>query len=50
MVTWAGCCLRTGMSFWLILFAVQAVVMVFALVRESGKDLRFEGEKLAYRS
>ena len=38
------------MSFWLILFAVQALVMMFAAVRESGKDLQFEGEKLNFRS
>ena len=38
------------MSFWLILFAVQALVMLFAAVRESGKDLRFAGEKLEFRS
>lgn len=38
------------MSFWLILFAAQIIVTVFALVRESGKDARFEGEKLGFRS
>lgn len=38
------------MSFWLILFAVQALLMLFAVVRESGKDVRFEGEKLGFRS
>ena len=38
------------MSFWLILFAVQALVMMVAVVRESGKDTRFEGEKLNFRS
>ncbi len=43
-------CVSKGMSFWLILLAVQAAVMMFALVRESGKDTRFEGEKLGFRS
>jgi hypothetical protein len=38
------------MTFWLILLALQVVVMVFALVRESGTDTRFEGEKLGFRS
>lgn len=42
--------IRKGMSFWLILFAVQALVMLFAVVRDSGKDARFEGEKLGFRS
>jgi hypothetical protein len=38
------------MSFWLILFAAQMIVTVFALLRESGNDDRFEGEKLGFRS
>lgn len=43
-------CEYEGMNFWLILFAAQIVVTVFALFRESGKDTRFEGEKLDFRS
>jgi len=43
-------CPFKGMSFWLILLAAQIVVTVIALVRESGEDTRFEGEKLTYRS
>ena len=39
-----------GMSFWLILLSAQLVVMLFAIIRESGKDKRFEGEKLGFRS
>ncbi len=38
------------MTFSLILVAVQIAVAVFALVRQSGEDTRFEGEKLNYRS
>lgn len=38
------------MTFWFIFIAAQAVVMLFALVRESGSDERFEGAKLEYRS
>ncbi len=47
---WRGACEYQGMSFWLILFAAQIIVTVVALVRESGKDARFEGEKLGFRS
>lgn len=38
------------MSFWFIFLAAQAVVMLFALVRESGQDKRFQAGKLDYRS
>lgn len=38
------------MSILLILLALQIVVTVFALVRESGEDPRFENDKLIYRS
>lgn len=38
------------MSLSLILVAVQILAAVFALVRESGEDERFEGEALEYRS
>jgi hypothetical protein len=38
------------MSFWLIFLTAQVIVMLFAVVRESGKDKRFEGEKLGFRS
>jgi hypothetical protein len=38
------------MNFWMILLAAQAIVAVFALLRESGKYVRFEGEKVTYRS
>jgi hypothetical protein len=34
----------------LILFTLQVLVTVFALIRESGEDERFAGDKLAYRS
>lgn len=38
------------MSIWIILLAVQIVIAAIALVRESGEDIRFEGDKLGYRS
>lgn len=38
------------MTFWLILFAAQIIVTLFALLRESGKDTRFDGDKLGFRS
>jgi hypothetical protein len=39
-----------GMNIWILLLAIQVLVTVFALVRESGKDGRFDDEKLEYRS
>jgi hypothetical protein len=38
------------MSLSLILVAVQILIAVFALIRESGEDKRFEGDALDYRS
>jgi hypothetical protein len=38
------------MNFWMILLAAQVVVVLVAFVRESGQDVRFEGEKITYRS
>jgi hypothetical protein len=38
------------MNIWTILLAAQILVTVFALLRETGKDTRFEDEKLDYRS
>lgn len=43
-------CESIGMSLSLILVAVQILVAVFALIRESGEDKRFEGDALDYRS
>jgi hypothetical protein len=43
-------CKSIGMSLSLILVAVQILVAIFALIRESGEDKRFEGEALEYRS
>jgi len=40
----------TGMTFSIILFAVQIAVTLFALLREAGKDTRFSGDRLDYRS
>lgn len=36
--------------FWMILFAVQAAVALFAFIRENGKDERFEDDKMGFRS
>lgn len=33
-----------------ILFGIQLIVIVAALIRESGEDDRFAGDKLIYRS
>ncbi len=38
------------MNIWTILLAAQILVTVFALIRESAKDSRFEDDKLEYRS
>jgi hypothetical protein len=38
------------MSIWLIVFLVQVAALAVSLVRESGEDPRFEGDKLGYRS
>ncbi len=44
------------MNIWIILLALQVIVTVFSLVRESavvresGKGQRFEAEKLDFRS
>lgn len=38
------------MTLSLILLAAQILVTVIALVRESGEDPRFEGDKLGFRS
>jgi hypothetical protein len=34
----------------LMLLTLQVLVTVFALIRESGEDERFAGDKLGYRS
>jgi len=38
------------MSLMLILSAVQILIAVVALIRESGEDTRFAAHKVAYRS
>jgi hypothetical protein len=38
------------MTLTLIVIALQAVVMLISLLRESGEDSRFEGDKLTFRS
>jgi hypothetical protein len=43
-------CESSGMNLSLIVFAVQVLVSVFSLLRESGEDESFAGDKLGYRS
>jgi len=38
------------MTLTLIVVALQVIVMLFSVVRESGEDTRFEGDKLTFRS
>jgi hypothetical protein len=38
------------MIFATILFGISMVFTLIALVRESGEDARFEGDKVIYRS
>jgi hypothetical protein len=37
-------------NFWMILFAVQVVIALVAMVRENGKDERFADDKMGFRS
>jgi hypothetical protein len=37
-------------NFWTILLAAQVLVAIVAFFRESGKDERFEDDKLGFRS
>lgn len=43
-------CEPKGMTFFILLLAVQIAVALFALVHESAEDPRFAGDKLGYRS
>lgn len=43
-------CPTQGMNFWLILFAAQVAVTIFAVLREKKGNAAFEGDKLDYRS
>ena len=38
------------MNFWLIFFAAQVVVSIFAVLHEKKEKSSFEGDKLGYRS
>jgi len=38
------------MNIWIILFSLQVVATIYALLRESGKDTQFDGDKLDFRS
>jgi hypothetical protein len=50
LASWSTKCEGVGMSIWVILFSLQVIVTVFALLRESGNDAQFEGDKLDFRS
>jgi hypothetical protein len=43
-------CESSGMNLSLVVFALQVLVSVFSLLRESGEDESFAGDKLGYRS
>jgi len=47
---WLTECENIGMSLAIIVLILQVAVTVFCLVRESGEDSRFEGDKLGFRS
>lgn len=47
---WHDGCEMTGMNIWIILFAVQAIATLVALLRESSNDAQFDGDKLEFRS
>jgi hypothetical protein len=43
-------CKSIGMNLSLLVFTLQILVTIFALICESGEDERFAGDKLGYRS
>jgi hypothetical protein len=43
-------CAWKSMSIWLVVFLLQVAALAVGLLRESGEDPRFEGDKLGYRS
>jgi hypothetical protein len=43
-------CKTKGMNICLAILGLQLVAFVISLLRESGEDTRFSGEKLIYRS
>ncbi len=47
---WLRKCLYRGMSIWIILFSLQVIATIYALLHESGKDTQFDGDKLDFRS
>jgi hypothetical protein len=47
---WRAACLIKRMTLTLIVIALQVVVTLVSLLRESGEDARFEGDKLTFRS
>lgn len=47
---WRGRCCIESMTLTLVVIALQVVVMLVALIRESGEDARFEGDKLTFHS
>ncbi len=45
-----GSCFIQGMMITMILIGAQLVLMLVSLLRDSGEDTRFEGDKLTFRS
>ena len=50
LTRWLPVCPIKGMTLTIILVALQMIVLFASLLRESGEDTRFEGEKLTFRS
>lgn len=48
--SWHSSCPKKGMNIILAVLAIQVIVTLIALVRESGEDAAFEGDKLNFRS
>jgi hypothetical protein len=37
-------------NLWMVLFAIQVAIALVAILRENGKDERFENDKIGFRS
>jgi hypothetical protein len=37
-------------NLWMVLFAIQVAIALVAILRENGKDERFEDDKIGFRS
>jgi hypothetical protein len=47
---WCAACLQKGMTMTLVLIGMQLALLLVSLLRESGEDTRFQGDKLTFRS